>query len=69
MQRIPEEDHDVDLALGDTGAELLIAAHGAAHEALDLEIGMLSDQRGGGTGPEQDVTGEGLLMPAHPGQQ
>jgi hypothetical protein len=37
LERIPEEDDEVDPALDDGGAHLLVAAERATHEAADAE--------------------------------
>ena len=41
FERIPEEDEKIDLAIGDLGADLLIAAQGPALELGDLEAQLL----------------------------
>src|ERR1035438_14162 len=57
LERIPQEYQQVDLALGDTGADLLVAAIRAAPEAGDGQAELLQEVTGGGRG-EQVVTGQ-----------
>jgi hypothetical protein len=45
LQRIPEEHEQIDLAFGDAGADLLVAAERAAAEAGDREPELLCTSR------------------------
>jgi hypothetical protein len=53
LQRIPEKHQQIDLAIGDPGADLLVAAEQAAAEAGDGQAGFLVKQAPGGTGGVQ----------------
>src|SRR5262249_52532289 len=58
LQRIPQEHQQVDLALGDAGADLLVAAVRAAAEAGDRQPELLLQEVAGGGRREQLVTGQ-----------
>ena len=58
LQRVPQEDQDVDLALGEAGADLLVAAVGAAPEAGNGQAKLLGQQMAGRGGCEQVVSVE-----------
>ena len=47
LQRIPQEHQQIDLALGDAGADLLVAAAGAAPEAGDRQPELLLQEAAG----------------------
>jgi hypothetical protein len=57
LQRIPEEHQQIDLALGDTGADLLVTAVRAAPEAGDRQPELLQEVAGRGR-REQLVAGQ-----------
>ena len=52
LERVPEEDQKVYLTLDDLGADLLVAAEGAALEPLDRELQLLLESRPGRAGCE-----------------
>src|SRR4051794_8702211 len=58
LERIPEEDHEIDAAFGNARPDLLVAAERAREESRDLEIELTGEERAGGTGAEQVVTRE-----------
>ena len=55
LERVPEEDHEVDAPLGDRRADLLVAAERAAEEARDRQAELARDQPAGRAGGEQLV--------------
>src|SRR5262249_52754857 len=66
LQRVPEEHQQVDLAVRDPGADLLVAAQPAAAEADDGQAEILVEQAPGGTGGVQAVPGEDAAGEAGP---
>ncbi len=58
LERVPEEDQDVDLALRDLGADLLVAAERAALQAGDRQPELVAEQRAGGAGGAEVVLGQ-----------
>src|SRR6202035_2447843 len=66
LQRIPEEDQQVDLALGDPGADLLVTTVRAAAEAGNRESELLLQQVTGRGGREQLVTGQQVQVVFRP---
>ena len=59
LERVPEEDHEVDAPFGDRGADLLVAAERAAEEAVHLQAELVGEQRAGGAGRVQLVRARG----------
>ena len=57
LERIPEEDEEVDLALGDQRAQLLVAAERPALQLLDGLAELPLEERPGGTRRPQLVAG------------
>jgi len=66
LQRVPEEHQQVDLAVRDPGADLLVAAQRAAAEAGDGQAEILVEQAPGGAGGVQAVPGEDAAVEAGP---
>jgi hypothetical protein len=62
LERIPEEHQQVDLALGNAGADLLVAAVGAAPEAGDRQPELLLQEVTGRGRREQFVTGQQIQV-------
>jgi len=50
LQRVPEEDQQVDVAVRDPGADLLVAAQRAAEEAGDRQAELVAEQSARGRG-------------------
>jgi hypothetical protein len=50
LERIPEEDHEVEPPLGDRGADLLIAAERSAQERRDRNVQLTREARAGRAG-------------------
>ena len=69
LQRVPEEDHEIDPALDDGGADLLVAAERAAHEAADPEAELGGQERAGGAGGVEIVLAEGPSVVLCPVEQ
>src|SRR5918996_1498908 len=61
-QRVPEEDHGMDLAAGDRGADLQVAALRPAGLQLDGQTEMLADEAAGRTGGHEMDTREDLQV-------
>jgi hypothetical protein len=59
---VPEEDKNVDLSFGYTGADLLVTAERAAEVPGDGLSERLLYERAGGAGAEELVFGEGALI-------
>jgi hypothetical protein len=69
LQRIPEEDQQVDVSLGDPRADLLVAAERAALEAGDIEAKLVGEHPPGRVSGEQAMPGERPLVVACPRAQ
>src|SRR5207253_7915253 len=69
LQRVPEEDQTVDVALGDSGANLLIATQRSALELVDSQPELLLQQMAGGAGGVQLVVSQELAIEASPLEQ
>ena len=59
LERVPEEDHEVDPALGDRRTHLLIAAERAAQEAVDVQAELVREQPAGRSGGVELVLARG----------
>ena len=66
LKRIPEENQQVDLAIGDPGADLLVAAEGPAAETGDGQVEFFVKQPPGGTGGIQAVPGQDRAVESGP---
>ena len=66
LQRIPEEDHEVDPALSDRRADLLIAAQRPAQEAMHREAELGRELRAGRAGGVQLVLRERAAVVLRP---
>jgi hypothetical protein len=69
LERIPEEDQTIDLAFGDAGADLLVAAERAALKFVDRQPELLLEQMAGGAGREELVGGEEIDVESGPLEQ
>src|SRR5262245_63150441 len=69
LERIPEEDDEVDPALGDAGPDLLVAAQGAAQVEIHLEPQLGFEQVAGRARGEQLVALERAAIVASPLQE
>ena len=63
---IPEEDQEIDRALGDKRANLLVATEWAAQESFDRDIQLVSDEPAGRAGRVNVVFGEDLAIVRRP---
>jgi hypothetical protein len=69
FEGVPEEDQHVDLAGRDERTELLVAAEGAAAQAGDVEVELVTQQPAGRARRQQIVTGEEFAIEAGPVEQ
>ena len=69
LERVPEEDQDVEIALADARSHLLVTAQRSALEACDIEAGARRDQGSGGAGGEQLVLAQHISVELHPLEQ
>jgi hypothetical protein len=61
-QRVAEKENEVDFAVGDFGADFLIAAQRTRAEAFDVQTGGFDDFVSGGPGGEQLVVLQNVFM-------
>jgi hypothetical protein len=66
LERVPEEDHQVDAPLGDRRPHLLVAAERSGEEAGDRQAELARDQPAGRAGGEELVVREGAAVVAGP---
>ncbi len=66
LQRVPEEDHEVDATFRDRGAHLLIAAQRSAQEAVDVQSELTRELRARRAGGMELVLREGASVVARP---
>ena len=66
LERVPEEDEEVDLALGDERAELLVAAERAALELADRRLELGLEQRAGRPGRDEAMGDQHLAVVVAP---
>src|SRR4051812_49684244 len=66
LERVPEENDEIDAALGDRRTHLLIATEGAAEEAMDSEAELARELGPGRPGGVQLVLREGATVVARP---
>jgi hypothetical protein len=69
LERVPEEDQDVDAALGDPGADLLVAADRPTEEPGDRQAELEFQQGTGGSGGVQRVSVQCLQVVLGPAEQ
>lgn len=69
LEGVPEEDQDVDAALGDPGADLLVAADRAAEEPGDRQAELELQQAAGGAGGVDRVVVQGFQVVLGPAEQ
>src|SRR5262245_18822923 len=69
LERIPEEDEQIDRALGDPGSDLLVAAERSAHQPGDLEPQLVLQQGPGRPGGNQVVLRQRGAVELRPAQQ
>jgi hypothetical protein len=69
LERVPEEDHDVEPPLRHAGADLLVAAHRTAQEPVDVQAELGGDQAAGGAGAVELVPRERAAVEARPVQE
>src|SRR5579863_6670389 len=66
LQRIPEEDEQVDLPIRDLGADLLIPAEGAAVETGHRQPGLFAEHPPRGCGRVQTMAGPQVTVELRP---
>jgi len=66
LERVPEEDQHVELALGDERPELLVAAERPGEQTVHRQPEPVVDELAGGPGAEELVSREGSLVEAGP---
>src|SRR5262249_28795123 len=69
LERVPEEDHEADPALGDARSHLLVAAQGSAQEAVHGEPQLRLEPRAGRPGGVELVARQRAAVEARPVQQ
>ena len=69
LQRVPEEDDDVEAPLGDARADLLVATERPAQEPVDRQAEGVLDDAPGGAGGVELVLLEGAAVEAGPVEQ
>ena len=66
LERLPEEDHEIDPALNDRRTDLLIATQRAAQKPCDVEAQFARQQRAGRTGGKQRMLGQCVAVVSRP---
>jgi hypothetical protein len=69
LERVPEEDQEVDVPLGDLPADLLVTAQRSAAEGNDVEIELLGEESAGRARRVQRVPGQEIAVERRPFQQ
>ena len=69
IEWVPEEEQHINFAFGNVRAQLLIAAHRAAQQAMNGKTGGAGDQGTGGSGGIQIVVAQGVDIFFNPAQQ
>lgn len=66
FQRVPEKDEEIDVALSDHCAHLLVSSQRTTHKGFDLEAEILLQPTPCGPRGVQDVLRQHLLVMARP---